>query len=350
MRPRTDPARRCLPVSEWPELDRAAWAVAMNNIDPLSLERSIAGSWKTTTLRTYRQSYGRWLKFLETVKAGCNEPPADRVTRQRVELYIAALKTQSVADTTLHNRVVALLSVMVAFDPSRDWSWLRACVRRLERMAKDSASKSIPKVLTFDIIERAEKHLWRLRAASTQKEVLEFRDWLMLYLLATLPLRLRNFTRLSVGRHLKKSNEATWTVDIDGVETKTGHPFAGVIPLRLSRIIDHYLIAVRPKLEREKNDRLWLGLLGKPLAEPTVHTIIVGLTQHEFGIAINPHQFRRIFATSLCISDLDSIEGARAILGHSSRHTTRDHYARATGLAASRKHQELMAKFRRPSP
>jgi site-specific recombinase XerD len=344
-----DPARRCLPVNEWPELDRAAWAAAMNNNDPLSLERSIAGSWKPTTCRTYRQSYGRWLNFLKILKAERNAP-ADRVTQERVEMYIAALKAQGVAHSTLHNRIVDLLSVMVAFDPGRDWSWLKACVRQLERMVNDSASKSIPKVLTFDVIERAEKHLRRLRAASTQKEVLEFRDWLMLCMLATLPLRLRNFTRLSLGRHLQKLSDATWGIDIEGAETKTGCPFAGVIPRKLSRIIDHYLQTIRPKLEREKNDRLWLGLLGRPLAEPTVYSIVVGRTQREFGIAVNPHQFRRIFATSLCISDLDSIEGARAILGHSSRHTTRDHYARATGLTASRKHQELMSKLRRSFP
>ena len=347
MRTSIDPARRCLPISEWPKADQAAWSAAVETGDPMSLTRGIGASWKATTRLKYSRSYGRWLNFIVTRRGGRSGRPADRVTPAHIEIYVSELERQRLAPNTVRNRVVDVLAVMLAFDPLRDWSWLKSCVRQLERRASDSTPKLIPKILTSDAVEHAEKHLRRLGTPSTLREVLEFRDWLMLYVLATLPLRLHNFTRLSLGRHLKKSDGLTWLIDIDGAEMKTSRPFAGVFPPKVSQMIDHYLMAVRPKLEREKNDRLWLSYTGKPLTDCSVYQAIVGLTRREFGFAISPHQFRRIFATSLCMSDLDQIEGARAALGHSSRRTTRDHYARASSLAASRGHQALMAQLRR---
>jgi hypothetical protein len=34
--PQADPARRCLPVSDWPDADQAAWHAALSSDDPLS--------------------------------------------------------------------------------------------------------------------------------------------------------------------------------------------------------------------------------------------------------------------------------------------------------------------------
>ena len=60
MRAQTDPARRCLPVADWPDGDRLAWHAALAAGDPLSCERSTAASWKPATSHKSRRGYGRW--------------------------------------------------------------------------------------------------------------------------------------------------------------------------------------------------------------------------------------------------------------------------------------------------
>jgi integrase len=177
------------------------------------------------------------------------------------------------------------------------------------------------------------------------REAITFRNWLMLGLLAVVPLRRGNFTRLSFRNQMRKRN-GVWSIDIDGTETKTGRPIATVVPPTLGLFVDRYLTNVRPLLDRQGNDRLWIGAAGMPMATNSVFEAIKKLTRCEFGVAINPHQFRRLFASSVVMADLDAIEGASAALGHSSRQTTRDYYLRATGLAASRKHQALMFRLR----
>jgi integrase len=70
------------------------------------------------------------------------------------------------------------------------------------------------------------------------------------------------------------------------------------------------------------------------------------LTKRAFGTSLNPHLFRRIFATSVSIADPEAIEGARAALGHATLRTTQHHYNRASAFTAARKHAEIMQRLR----
>ena len=105
MRPQTDPARRCLPVADWPDADRAAWHAALAADDPLSFERSTAASWQPATCHKNRRGYGRWLTFLRNSGADLMVSLADRVTRERVAAYLDELRQQKVAPYTLRNRI-----------------------------------------------------------------------------------------------------------------------------------------------------------------------------------------------------------------------------------------------------
>jgi integrase len=91
---------------------------------------------------------------------------------------------------------------------------------------------------------------------------------------------------------------------------------------------------------------LWLSRWGTPLAEHTIYLTITDLTKRSFGTSLNPHLFRRIFATSVSIADPEAIEGARAALGHATRLTTQHHYNRASAFTAARKHAEIMQRLR----
>jgi integrase len=346
MRPQTDPARRCLAVCDWPDADRAAWDAALGSVDPLSFERSTAASWKPATCHKNRRGYGRWLTFLKNSGAEPLVSLADRVTRERVAAYLAELGQQEVAPYTLRNRILELHAVMTALAPGRDWSWLRACVVHLDRRAQDVADRSLPPLLASDVLLRGMKELRRrMQGPTAGGNAIAYRNWLMVLILAVLPLRLRNFAALSL-RHMDR-RAGIWWVDIDGGETKTGRPHAALIPSDTGRYLDHYLSHIRPHLDRGRGgDCLWLSAGGSPLAEHTIYLTIAELTKHAFGISLNPHLFRRIFATSVSIADPEAIEGARAALGHATRATTQQHYNRASAFTATRKHAEIMQRLR----
>ncbi len=347
MRPQTDPARRCLPVADWPDADRAAWHAALVADDPLSFEQSTAASWRPATCHKNRRGYGRWLTFLRNSGEGWSPPLANRVTRKSVATYLDELRRQQVAPYTLRNRILELHAVMVALAPDRDWSWLRACVVHLDRRAEDAADRRLPPVLASDVLDRATKELRRrTRPPASRREAIVYRDWLMLAVLATLPLRLRNFAALSLERHMER-RAGIWWINIDGSETKTGRPYAASIPSDVGKLLDHYLSHIRPRLDRGAGgNNLWLSRSGLLQAEHTIYMIITQLTRRAFGTAINPHFLRHIFATSVGIADPESIEGARAALGHATRRTTQHHYNRATAFTAARTHADIMRRLR----
>lgn len=347
MRPQTDVARRCLPLAQWPVGDRLAWQDALTSGDPLSLARSTAAAWKPATIHKNRRGYGRWLTFLENSGKGWSLPPADRVTRQNIADYLDELRQQCVAPYTIRNRILELLSIMLALAPDREWRWLRTCVAYLNRQAEDAADRSLPPVLAADVLGRGMKELRRrTRPPATSREAIAYRDWLMLTVLVVLPLRLRNFAALSFTRHMKR-RAGGWWIDIDGSETKTGRPYAACIPREMGRFLDHYLLHIRSRLGRDRDgDRLWLNRSGRPLAEHTIYIIITELTRRAFGRALNPHYFRHMFATSVSIAEPAVIEGARAVLGHATRLTTQHHYNRATAFTAARTHADIMMRLR----
>jgi len=347
MRPQTDPARRCLPVADWPDADRAAWQAALSTDDLLSFERSSAASWRPATCHKNRRGHGRWLTFLRNSGADLSVHLADRVTRDRVAAYLEELRRQQVAPYTLRNRILELHAVMIALAPDRNWSWLRACVVHLDRRAIDAADRRLPPLLVSDLLDRGMKELRRrAQTPSSCREAIAYRDWLMLTVLAVLPLRLRNFAALSLARHMER-RAGVWCIDIDGSETKTGRPYAARIPANVGKCLDYYLSQIRPRLDQGAGaNNLWLSRSGLPLAEHTIFITIFELTRRAFGTALNPHFFRHIFATSVSIADPEAIEGARAALGHATRRTTQHHYNRAFAFTAARTHAKIMQRLR----
>ena len=346
MRPQIDPSRHCLRVSEWPSADRAAWHNALSNSDPVSFERSTAASWKPATCHKNRRGYGRWLTFLRNAGEDFSIAPDVRVTPESVATYLDELRRQDLAPYTLRNRIFELYAVMSALASSRDWSWLRTRAVQLDRRALAIADRSLPPVLAADLVARSSKELRRrIGRPVSHREALAYRNWLMILTLTVLPICLRNFAALSL-KHLERRN-GTWWVDIDGSETKTGRPHAALIPTDVCRFLDHYLSHVRPHFAHDTGtDKVWLSRSGTPMAEHTIYITVTDLTKRAFGTPLNPHLFRRIFATSVSIANPEAIEGARAALGHTTRRTTQDHYNRASSITAARAHATILQSLR----
>jgi site-specific recombinase XerD len=68
------------------------------------------------------------------------------------------------------------------------------------------------------------------------------------------------------------------------------------------------------------------------------------------GIALRPHAFRHIAATSIAEYDPEHVNIIRDILGHASLNMAQKHYNRATGISSCNGLQSIVEDFRKAVP
>jgi integrase/recombinase XerD len=74
------------------------------------------------------------------------------------------------------------------------------------------------------------------------EDLLAYRDGLMIALLASRPLRRRNFAAIEIGRQLIRVGQGFHLV-FDGSETKSGQPIETGVPAHLVAPVEHLLAA-----------------------------------------------------------------------------------------------------------
>jgi site-specific recombinase XerD len=347
-------SRRCLPVSDWPLLDQRLWREALTISRDLEDDaRGPAVSWRTTTIQTNREGYGRWINFL--TRSGCDleDAPGDRVTPARVRLYLLELRDQQISTRTQCNRIAQLLSVMLAIIPEHDWTWLKRRFNRLDAVARDHRLDKPPVLLSGDILDGALKALTVLAREGDDPSfasAVTYRNWLMLATITLVPLRRENFATLSISRHLRRVGQE-WLVEIPAEETKVGKPIVMPIPSILYPYLQRYLERIRPMLLKGRDeDGVWITNRHGPITGHGMYIAMINFTRKVFDSAVSPHRIRHIGATSVVIAAPEQTEAARAFLGHGDYVTTEDHYIIAQSLAASRRRATLVAKLRRTLP
>jgi site-specific recombinase XerD len=348
----TDPTRACLHVHDWPLADQTLWkaALAPNDLEDDGTQRS--ADWRPTTRQTLREGYGRWLAYLKRSDVDLALAPADRVTQKRVSTYLKELEGQGLSAQTRCNRIAALLSVMQVFASERDWGWLRRRMNRLAVLAEESRPLRAPPVLSGDVLGKALNALTNDRVGATANPyaAVEYRNWLMVAMLTLVPLRRHNFAGLSLTDHLRQ-RDGDWRIEIPAADAKTRKPIVMPIPKVLHPHLRFYLEAVRPVLlAGASSDRLWITVAHTAMTDHSFWVCITNFTKKMFGIAINPHCFRHIGATSAVIAAPGMLESARALLAHGDSQTTQDHYLLGQSIAASRKHADLIRRLRRELP
>src|ERR1700722_4746092 len=185
------PARRCLPMAEWPEPDRTAWAAAHRRGGLLEDDGS-AAAWAPDTSKLIASGYGRFLSFLaKTGDLDKGASPEMRVTRTRVDAYVAHLRARN-HSSTVAARVLQLVRAITVMAPSIDWKWLhriRGRLRSLATPARDDRPRLIPanalRELGTRLLQRAEER----SGLSERQRALLFRDGLMIWVLCACPVR-----------------------------------------------------------------------------------------------------------------------------------------------------------------
>ena len=257
---------------------------------------------------------------------------------------------------------IAVLAMMLqALAPEQDWAWLSQVQARLQRRAtpsRDKRPRLVPAAELFalglDLMAEAEA----APAGDAVEAALAFRDGLMIALLATRPLRQRNFLAIEIGRHLLQVGEG-WRLTFGGEETKTHRPLEFTVPRALHAPLERYLRHWRPLLlaigrRRHPNsrgqaagERLWVTIDGTAVSAGAQQKALAHRTRARFGRVVNAHLFRDCAATSIAAEDPDHVRMAAQLLGHASLQTTERYYIAANTRSALRRHHDRIREIRR---
>jgi integrase len=324
----------------WPEEDRKSWEVAVKDGDPFD-DCGPAAHLTDATRRALRESYGRFLGFLAAKHRPLLEgAPARRVDRKIVADYVA-WRRPSCGDsgiaTDLHHLRLALGFIC----SGTDWSWLLTVTKRISAQATPKHPKSHLVTseqlyaLGLGLMDRAVIASNTARGAGKVHAV-EYRDGLIIALLALIPLRRRTLAALRIGKHMVKSGDR-WALDIPDVDSKTKRPLEYPISAALSAGIDLYLNKFRCRIPRAaSHDGLWASNQGRPMDDGAIYDTVCRRTRAALGFPVNLHRFRAAAATLWSMRDPANVRGARDLLGHASFGTTEQHYIMAQSRIAGR--------------
>ncbi len=366
MRPRRHPA---LPPERWPEADRLAWEDAHRQLDFLA-EPGRASAWRSASERSARGAYGRWLLWLSAQGVDLQaEAPAIRFSQDRLRAYMEYLH-EGRSPVTAASYLGILCMVVVAVFPDRDWNWLRAVQRRLRHRARpvrDKQARIVPAgqllQLGLDLIERAGAVLDRSGMPGMQLQQLaaaarDHRDGLIIALLASRPLRVRNLLGIEIGRQLRQ-NQGRATLHFDTAETKGNQSLDVTWPQILLPPLERYLAEVRPllvaasapgnvgHLPRPPSVRLWVGQGGSPLTPGGLQKALARHTGPRFGHPVNAHLFRACAASTLANAAPEAARHAAALLGHRGMRTTERSYIAPDSRIALGRHHDLIRSMRK---
>ena len=356
------PERAVIPLHLWPQRDREIWTAALAAADPFADQGGERAGMRLKSNQRLQSSYGRWLTFLDRAgRLSSYLEPAKRIRKDTLESYVRELQALGNLPSTIALRLTDLLLMARLFDPAAEWTWIARLAKKVAAFAYKPKNKRLGLpgshelyALGLKLMVDAENQHGVARVAS------QFRDGLMIALLALVPLRRKNFVQLRIGVELKKL-ESNYVVEISGETTKTHTPVEFDWPVDLKEPLETYLQIHRPVLAarsyrwlNKANDQLWIALSGSALTQMAFYDIVTKRTKTEFGIAINPHAFRHAAATTLAVHDPEHVRVAAAILGHRSLSTTQNFYNQAGTLVAHRRYTEALSRIRqlsrRPDP
>lgn len=342
--PRKRPSvQKALAASLWPKADREGWLAAQEGGGPLD-DGGAASHMCTHTRDDLTKRYAYYLDFLDRRgRLEVNGSAASCVTQRNILDYVAFLQAH-LSSVTLAQSLYKVARVAKCLAPTRDWAWLQRIVRRLD-------ARAIPRNKRADVVEITElialgRQLMQNSEMSRDRtpiaRALLYRDGLMIALLATDPLRLKNIRILEIGRTILKDGE-TWSLALSPKNTKNKREHIAVLPDWIGPYIDSYIEAYRPYFPNaDKSDALWMSRQGNQLSEISFERVTEKRTLAAFGKAINPHLFRDCLATSTAVHHGARMGLAMTILGHQSSKVTERHYNQANMIDAVRAYQQML--------
>src|SRR2546430_3589219 len=297
------PKRIGIAFTDWPAADTYAWARALEPGDLLGVEGT-AGSWRPKTLAQAKSEYGRWLAFLTETNSACLVLGiSQRTTELRVRQYAGVLLSRT-KPTNAASAIGHLHLALRALAPDASWHWIRPIQRRLASRAtpRDKRGKIVHSAV---LIQLGESLVEGSQRQGVVQDPLAFRDGVIIILLVSRPLRRLNLAALELGRHVAVLQDRV-TIIFDGSEAKNGRPIELQLPDSMVALFRRYVYEVRPLIRgSSRHVGVWASPKGRALTADGIYQMIVRRTRLGLGIAINPHLFRDIAATTFALERPD---------------------------------------------
>jgi integrase len=340
------PKRVGLTFERWPAEDRRAWQSATSADDYFAEDARFA-HWRPKTRYQAMTAYGRWLAFLaEHSPATLREPAAARASPALVQRYVELLQ-ERISAAGVVAELNHLRHALRAIAPALDQ-------RCLQKLQQDFARQIRPRDVRDRIVDPRRLFALGLTLMSDARggedrlrSARDYRDGLLIALLAARPLRRRNIAALEFGKEVVQHGVG-WSLILDRTATKTGEPLEFSLPSELVPYVNEYRDVFRTRFPGADQHRgLWPSTKGGRLGEDAIYDLVCRRTREAFGLPVYPHLFRSIAATALARDTPDQILIARDLLGHARVDTTCKHYRRSKSIAASRRHAAVIAAMRK---
>ena len=226
--------RKELPFVEWPQEIRYLWETAFAEGDDFLDDGGPGAHLQPTSRAALRSACGRFLRYLEL--EGCDldvEAPEKQINPKLLRAYVE-YRRPSCSDRTI---AIELNHVRLAFRlifPQVDWTWLLNATKRIAGQSKQKPAKH--HLVTSDEfyvlgLELMNVAIEAAKALSMVSKVcaFQYRDGLIIALLAVIPLHRRTLTALRMGVQLIRSGNL-WALDIPAADMKMAEPVEFLIP------------------------------------------------------------------------------------------------------------------------
>ncbi len=353
----SDPKRHWRRLHEWPETYRALWDAATAPSDDLD-GPSYGRSLRPASLATLSRNFGRWINFLEC-RGELDErlPPSALVTPARIADYLRELTALGYNPQTITLAISAISCTMRIFAPEQDWRW----IWKPKGVKLGPYLKSRRK--EFPVPKPSELFQWGLELMTNvddmpwaRDRLEQYRDGLMICLLAARPLRRNSFAAMRLGEHLFRS-ETGWRLKFQPDEIKNRRWIEVSVPNSLEPWIERYLAEIRPAMLPRKGKgtnehgvrlaqtALWLSSDGTMLTPERLTAAIWKRSSRRFSKPFGPHRFRHAAGTYAPTEDPDHPGIATSLLAIGAQMHAK-HYNRAKDHVATEKFHAALADER----
>lgn len=340
-----------LSFANWPAEDQTLWQEAFKAADIFD-EGSRGAHLAVATRKALQVSYAEFLRFIATGHDYllARQPDA-RINRQIVSEFVAWLR-RSRGDSAI---AISLRHLRLAFrliSPNADWSWLLTIAKRIGAQAPRKAKKHhlvtsdrlciLGNKLINDAVTGAEA-----AGRVLKSHALDYRDGLIISVVALVLLRRRTLTALRIGEHLVKVGDR-WELEIPAEDMKGKEGIDYPLSTQLSQQIEVYLNRFRRRIpDAEKHCGLWASNKGCPMSSDAIYAAVFRRTKDAFGFGVNLHRFRHGGASFWSIHDPINVRGAKDLLGHASFDPTEKHYIMGQSRLAGRALAHAVDQVRR---
>jgi len=277
-----------------------------------------------------------------------NAGVAGYVTPDRVARYEAELQ-ERLGSVTIQGSIYKLRRTAQLLNPEQDFEWLCDLEKDLALLMRPRSK--FGRLVYSDVLLHAGLTLMTeahsVMMGSELKRACQFRNGLMIALLASHPIRLKNFSALELGRTFRRIKNDWWIV-LPAAETKELRQDERKVDPSSLPGVETYLQNYRPVLGRGKCDHpfLWSSSQGGPMSYDGIEKVIKTSTLASTGIDVSPHLFRTSAASTVAAFDSSNPGLAAALLHHSDSTITEKHYNRAKSINATQSFGTLIRQLR----